>query len=68
MNIPIWIVIKEGADRPYCSTTPPTREHLAALKEQGCEVYRVDVQIPYWRTEDYQLGKRIAKAETSIEE
>ena len=50
-----WVTLAPGADRPYCSSAPPTPERAEALRRQGCQIMRVEVEFPDWNVEDGRL-------------
>ena len=43
MNVPVYITMCPGYDRPFVSTSPP---HEALEKKPGMKVWRVDVEVP----------------------
>lgn len=45
MTFTFWVVLKNGADRPYVSSAM-TPEFYQSMKEQGAQVHRVDVELP----------------------
>jgi hypothetical protein len=57
----IYVVIDPKGDRPYVSTTPPTRERVAALVEQGCRVFSLTAilpgESPFLETAGLSVGK-----------
>lgn len=55
-----YITMQDGADRPYVSSSRPTKERQALLIDQGCELFEVEVDIPGW---EWEHGKVSAVAE-----
>lgn len=50
MIVKAYLVMQDGADRPYISTSRPTKERQEMLTEQGCELFIVDIELPErWR-------------------
>jgi len=55
MKFPIYITLSPGGDRPYVSTTPPSKKSMEHQKELGCEFYEGLVEIPGWEFEKTKL-------------
>lgn len=46
MKLSIYVIVDPSADRPYVSTTPPSVERAAGLRQRGSKIFRVDVDLP----------------------
>lgn len=55
MIVPVYITMEDGADRPYVSSTPPSKERKDALKKRGAVVYLAEVLVPGFRLHDYKV-------------
>ena len=56
MIVRLWITMVPGADRPYCSTTPPSPERKHLVNGKGGKVFRADVLLPgFGSTEDGKI-------------
>lgn len=58
MEITVWIILEDGADRPYVSTSPPSPGRKAALEARAAErgkrleVIEARVPVPGWCVAD----------------
>ena len=52
----VYIVVGDEMDRPYTTTSKPSRERRASLEAQGCEVFEVDVKLPGWEWDGSQVN------------
>jgi hypothetical protein len=55
------MVMQDGADRPYVSTTPPSRERKKALEANGAEIYEIEAHVPDWEVSSFKLKNVMAK-------
>lgn len=58
MEISVWIILEDGADRPYVTTSPPSLERRAMLETRAAElgkrleIIEARVPVPGWRVAD----------------
>lgn len=55
MRFPVYVTLSPGGDRPYVSTTPPSKEAMEYQKTKGCEFYEGFVEIPGWEFKEAKL-------------